>query len=363
MPVEINSLGYLNEPVVSVKICSPGTSICKIVGRILLDTGSSGLRIFASQIKDISLNQVLTSSGQEVAKCTNYADGTAQWGPIKSAKLVLGGETIENVNIQIIDAAYSSVPNSCVGVENDPIAAGYNGILGVGIRDYDCGAGCSTNANSNLYFSCGPTKCTSSAISLSGQVRNPIAVMNSNSNSEGINDSNGSALMLPSVPITGAFSASGYLIFGIGTRKNNSPVSDTKFFTTDDKGFMKTNYLGKTIPSFIDSGSNGLFFPATTQNQTCSGWFCPQTPIKLSAINYPNSGSGFFSSVSFDIINSQQVFISHNHVYASLGAELSTHFDWGLPFFLGKTVYTGIIGKTMVWSVDGNSYTGPYYAY
>jgi hypothetical protein len=40
-----------------------------------------------------------------------------------------------------------------------------------------------------------------------------------------------------------------------------------------------------------------------------------------------------------------------------LGAELSGTFDWGLPFFFGRSVYTAIDGRAA-----GGS-TGPYYAF
>ena len=36
---------------------------------------------------------------------------------------------------------------------------------------------------------------------------------------------------------------------------------------------------------------------------------------------------------------------------------LGSYFDWGLPFFYGRSVYTAIEGKT------AGSATGPYYAY
>ena len=42
---------------------------------------------------------------------------------------------------------------------------------------------------------------------------------------------------------------------------------------------------------------------------------------------------------------------------ASTNAALGSYFDWGLPFFYGKTVFTAIEGKT------AGSATGPYVAY
>jgi hypothetical protein len=42
---------------------------------------------------------------------------------------------------------------------------------------------------------------------------------------------------------------------------------------------------------------------------------------------------------------------------SSTNPSLGTYFDFGLPFFYGKTVYTAIDGKV------AGSATGPYYAY
>ena len=49
LPVNV-SCGYVNEPCVSVIVCNPTNTNCVTVDNILLDTGSYGLRVFASAI-------------------------------------------------------------------------------------------------------------------------------------------------------------------------------------------------------------------------------------------------------------------------------------------------------------------------
>jgi hypothetical protein len=44
-------------------------------------------------------------------------------------------------------------------------------------------------------------------------------------------------------------------------------------------------------------------------------------------------------------------------VFNNIGGPNSGSFDWGIPFFLGRTVFVGIEGQT---SPAG---TGPYWAY
>lgn len=38
--------GNVNTPYVSVNVCEPGTTKCQTINNVLLDTGSTGLRIF-----------------------------------------------------------------------------------------------------------------------------------------------------------------------------------------------------------------------------------------------------------------------------------------------------------------------------
>jgi hypothetical protein len=123
-------------------------------------------------------------------------------------------------------------------------------------------------------------------------------------------------------------------------------------------GDFITVFNGKTYSdSFIDSGSNGLFFNASSISALtiCGDWFCPSSTQSLSATTkgYTGSPSG---TVSFQIGNASTLFSSSNNVFAELGGP-DTSFDWGLPFFLGRSVYVGIENKT---SSMGK---GPYWAY
>lgn len=369
VPLQIRSTGYLNEPVVTVTVCNPGsTATCVTIPNVLVDTGSSGLRIFSSLLTSLSLTQVTDGSGNSVARCVTYGDGSAQWGPVQKAAVVLGGETIPSVNIQVINANYKSVPSKCNGAENDPSVTSYNGILGVGTRDQDCGSSSDCTAGGEQwYFSCpsGSSTCTDSGADLSLQVENPIAVMTSSSNTDGVDDSNGSSIILPSIPDTGVLSASGYLIFGIGLRSNNTPSNSAKVLRTSSAGYFYTTYDGTSyIPSLLDSGSNGFFFPATSdQTPTCdAGWYCPDSTVTLTATQKGNGGVGAYSA-SFNIVDMRRVFVSSNTAYPSDGAEEDDMFIWGLPFFYGRQIYTSIYGKST--TINGTTYstTTPVVAY
>lgn len=346
---------YPNKPCVSVTVCTPGsTSACQTVSDILLDTGSYGLRIF-KQALTVPLNQVTVGSGS-LAECVQFVDGSADWGPVQTADVVLGGEPAVTVPIQVIDATFGTVPTACGTPEASPAAARFNGILGVGLFDEDCGAGCVSGVNNGRYYSCTGTICSGTAVALASQVQNPVAHL--------LVDNNGVLVQLPGVSPGGASSDNGQLVLGIGTQANNIPSGVTTYhanlngdFTTVFNGTAYNN-------SFIDSGSNGLFFAdPLSLLSVCAApnaaWYCPPSTTTLSATNRGASGSPSVP-LSFQIGNATSLFNSGNHVFAELGGTMppgASGFDWGLPFFYGRNVFVGIQGRS---STLGS---GPYWAY
>lgn len=351
--------GYPNEPCVSVTICSPGTSNCQTIDNILLDTGASGLRIFKSLLT-VSLTQVASGSGS-LTECIQYSDNSADWGPVQLADIILGNEPAVRVPIQIIDSTFSGY-NSCslngqYILDTSPSITGYNGILGVGLFTEDCGSECTSVANNGMYYSCNGSSCTGTAVSLNNQVQNPVSLL--------LLDNNGVIVQLPSIPLGGLLSVKGILILGIGTRSNNIPSGVTMYPADPNSanltyGDFTTVFNGKTYSdSFIDSGSNGLFFDqgSISALTTCdSDWFCASPTLSLSATTkgYTGSPSG---TVSFQIGDADTLlYQTSNNVFIELGGP-DTSFDWGLPFFLGRSVYVGIDGQT------SSLGTGPYWAY
>lgn len=355
---------YPNKPTVSVTVCEPGTTNCQTVGNILLDTGSYGLRIFRQASATVSLPPVLVGSSP-LAECVSYLDGSANWGPIRRADVKLGGEIAAGVPIQIIDAAYFSgvIPPQCTapnvsGLDASPTEAGYNGILGVGLFAEDCGHGCALSANNGIYFTCSGSACTGIAVPLASQVHNPVARLSENNN--------GVIVQMASIPVGGARTASGKLILGIGTRANNTASGVTTYPTTPFGDFT-TVFNGTTLEeSFIDSGSNGLFFPAPASllppcASPDSSWYCPpvtlQSPLQLQAVNFGNNNQTG-GPVLFSIGRATTLFSTSNSAFSELGGPaFGSGFDWGFPFFYGRSVFVGIEGTS------SNLGTGPYWAY
>jgi hypothetical protein len=339
--------GYVNGGFTSVTVCTPGTSTCQTIDGILVDTGSSGLRILSSLLP--ALTQENAPDSNPVFECLPFLSGYT-WGPVETADVQIAGEKASAVAIQAIGTT-TPVPIHCsdFGSSSDTLQTlGANGLLGVGLFAQDCGSGCPTS----IYYECPAAGCFGVAASLAEQVVNPVAFFSI--------DNNGVIVELPAVS-GGEASVSGSLVFGIGTQSNNA-LGGAKVYTSDDFGNFTTSYNGQSYPgSFIDSGSNGFYFQdsATTGIPECSdapGFYCPANTVNVSATNEGiNNVSG---SVTFNVANSDTLFgETTDFVYGDLGGEFSGSFDWGLPFFYGRNVFVAIQGA----STPGGA--GPYWAY
>ncbi len=348
----------INVPFVSVTLCTPGTSTCQTIDHVLLDTGSYGLRIISPGVLDASLAlpAVTGPSGNPVGECAPFVSFSA-WGSVRRAKVQIAGETAASLPVQVIaDTAFAGAPPGCSGTVGSVAALGAKGILGVGVLNQDCGSGCTTQAANGYYFECTASNCTGSTMALADQVSNPVAAF--------AKDNNGAALVMPAVAPGGAATLTGTLIFGIDTQANNN-VGSAKVYVTDGKGNFITTYKGASLTSsFLDSGSNGLFFsdpaiPACSAAGGFSGFYCPSTTLSLSAVNTSANGAAS-GTIDFTIEDPQT--LGTTIKAASIGGNFGNpfrprSFDWGLPFFFGRTVFFAIDGAS---TAHG---TGPYWAY
>ena len=257
-----------------VTICQPSTSNCQTIADVLVDTGSSGLRIFASAVS-------IPLASSNLGECMYFGGGT-EWGPVHTVDVVLGGEPAVLVPVHVINPTFAGqytstgqpASNICgVGVvDSSPVQAGFNGILGVGLFPFDSG----------FYYNCAALPCAVVAVAASQQVQNPVGLLPV--------DNNGVIVALPSVPASGSPSVTGSLILGIGTESNNQPSGVT---------VLPTNSLGQIVTRFhpspsvstqnvgiIDSGSSVMFFSDSSLSiPLCPGnlsfLYCPSSPLTL----------------------------------------------------------------------------------
>ena len=150
-------------------------------------------------------------------------------------------------------------------------------------------------------------------------------------------------------------------IFGIDTQSNNA-IGSATVYAADSRGNFTTTYKGSALTSsFLDSGSNGLFFPDSTIPLCFGsrGFYCPASTLSLSAVNTSANGAAS-GTVNFTVEN--LLALAGTVRAASVGGSIGRNphlrfFDWGMPFFFGRTVFVAFDGAN---TLHG---TGPYWAY
>ncbi len=367
---------YPNGAFTSVTICTPGTLNCTTINGILVDTGSSGLRILASALPP--LPALTDQNGGVINECVQSADQSYIWGTVELADVRIAGEAASSISIHALaDPTSFSIPSACTsgsaGADrNSQQALGANGILGVGLEPQDCGNLCVDGSPPvPAYYSCTDNSCSPSLVQLAQQVSHPALFFTK--------DNNGVALQFP--PLSGsAPTLSGSLVFGIGTETNNT-LGNATIFTVDLNDHFITNLAstGQSLTSsFIDSSSSGFFFPDDSI-PTCSdnAFFCPATLTPLTGVTVAaNTEQGTLfplgqGTINFSVDNADNLLGTYptNAAISTLagpngsgscsGGTGACSFDWGFPFFYGRNVFVAIRGQ----SVPSSAPPSPWWAY
>lgn len=297
------------------------------------------------------------------------------------ASVTLGGEPAISVPVQLIDSKFGDLGAACLNsqdgdssayaLDSDPVQAGFNGILGIGNPMQDCGALCSSDSTIGLYYACSGSSCIGSTATINQQVSNPVALLPT--------DNNGTIISIPAIPRAGLPSATGVVIFGIGTQSNNIPASSVTTLLADpdpnsnNYGNFQTSFAGVSSAGFFDTGSNTInpsTIPTARTFPDCSsqssgfppGFLCPSRAISLSAINSSYDASTN-STLFFTIGNAGSLLAGGtNNVFDALATNpspfspLGGFFNWGLPIYFGHTIYHGFeqsrssLGKGTYWA-------------
>lgn len=404
---------YTNEVMTTVTLCQPGsTTVCQTFSNVLVDTGSSGLRMFTNAQDNNGVPLVGSAASVFPAApapaasfwdCVEYGDGSSEWGQVQPVDIWLGsgaptsstpGEVAANTAIQLIQYDPTGVgstycPPASGGVaDTSPQQSGFTGIMGVGLQPYDCNLslgcqgtlGCTPAQEAagtclaSGYYQCtgaGGTSCTVASPTLNSQlVRNPVTALPV--------DNNGIIMAFTgNIPVAGTTSISGYLTLGIGTQANNQmapqvtqysvfPFNSTNL-QNGTVGTFATNFSSTDLVGIIDSGSNFYYLPPPSSgvlpicsNDPSQMFFCPATTQSLVAVNTGSDGSTS-GCINFQIANADNSYLNaantssvFNNIGATSGAlQTGGSFDWGFPFFLGKSVYVGFDGLSVP----------PYWAY
>jgi hypothetical protein len=368
-PAEVAASGRssVNALFATVTVCTPGSSTqCETIDHVLVDTGSVGLRLIASALDGTVLPSPVAdaASGTPLRECVQFAGGYA-WGSVVAADVQLAGRTLKSLPLTLAgDPDAGVAPPGCAwGTAQTTVAVlRAKGVLGVGHFLHDCGFVCAMQSVPGMYYTCPKAGsgelCRPATVPLERQVRNPVAALDS--------DNNGVTLTLASVPQYGASAVGGTLFFGVGTRANNA-LGSAKVFALDNDGTFVTNYAGQSQQGFLDSGSNGYFFVANSLAGCIRnvGFYCPvaggqSTSVPQTAAIVGRNGTT--ATVGFTVDNIDQIFTGQAALPGLAGPSsgllgVGGVFDWGLPFFYGRTVHLLFEGQSLA------GVTGPAVAF
>jgi hypothetical protein len=297
-----------------------------------------------------------------IFECVQFVDGYT-WGSMVTFDIQFGGQTLSNAAVNLMgDAAAGTAPDDCgtppagstltagPSYPNESTLAvlGVNGILGVGNFLQDCEILCTPDyltANPQYltdspYYVC-PTTCVHTGVAVQSQANNLVSLLGT--------DNNGILINLPAALAVGQESLAGNMIFGVNTQANNQIPSNAKIYSLSSYGTLRTTYNNTALPySFIDSGSNGLYFNDLSIDQCADlayQFYCPASTLDLSAVIQNSDATVTSDVIHFSIGNADSLLPLSTPtpltVLPTLGGPLSqsASFDWGLPFFYGRNVF------------------------
>ena len=342
-----------NRMVVQITVCVPGTQSCTTIDDVMVDTGSTGLRLEASAVPPwLRLPAVLGPNHQPLAECLRFV-GDDAWGPLQRADLRIGGLTASGLPIQIIDDAAAPQPASCPRSDVHPTS---NGTLGIGSHLTDCQGECRQSQSAPLYFQCEGERCDP----LEGPVAEAYRLPNPVSSFDG--HDNGVVFDLPDLADEGSVDSVGTLTIGVGTAGDDR-LDAAAIVILNERGRFMTLYGGRDYPdSYIDSGTETLIVPDDALPR-CSGmtWaFCVAPVVTREAVMVGRDGARYELAFRVgDYRHIRQRGFGASAEIAVAAMPRSGAFVWGAPFFLGKRVAVVLEGRAVP-SVAGLE--GPFYA-
>lgn len=330
-----------NRITVAVTICAPGsTTNCQRIENIMVDTGSTGLRVQRAAISPdvLGLPPLLGRDNVPLAECEHFSGkNNAAWGAIRTADVSIGHMHAPGLAIQIVNDDSVQRPSWCKNTAR-PTS---NGTLGIGWRPRDPHT--FVAVFNHRYTPLDP------AID-ANHLANPVAKFTTHNNGEVFNfrdaDSHGEKAV------------KGTITFGIGTADNNR-IDGAQYIPLDSNGLFTTTFDGVTFPSsYIDSGTPQLILadPALSVCDTASSYYYDDAATHRSASLQENAAAVALNApsaaatpqgdpaVPVDVVVANRA-VACRPVHAGVVggiAEISTtqgKFVWGLPFFLGKRVF------------------------
>ncbi len=343
-----------NRLLVSVTVCKPGSSQCVTVNDVMIDTGSTGLRLQSFALPaDFRLPSVPGPDRKPLAECLHFESSRA-WGSVVRADIRFGsnGPSALGVPIQVIGDSVGPRPDSCAGGGATPTS---NGTLGIGIHATDCSGVCTQSIQAPRYYTCDQIICSPLAgqVDQSYRLPNPVTRLNGHNN--------GIIIDFPKVSPNGSIEAKGTLSFGLDNSGPNNLGSARRLFL-GATGRFTTLYNGQAYPaSYIDSGTETYVLPNDQLNRCKfkTAGFCPAADTKINLEFLGQDQARVAETIvvgNYEALRNSTIGASDRLAIYNIRDPNS--YVYGAPFFLGRKIYLLFEGQ----SVQANgTLTGPMY--
>ena len=343
----------LNRMTVSVTLCEPGTEHCATIDDVMVDTGSTGLRLEASAVPStLDLPAFVGVDGKPLAECLRFVHDDA-WGPLHRADVRIGGMSAKDIPVQVIADDLRLKPAGCPTSTAMPTS---NGTLGIGQHLLDCRGACTQREDLPGVFiqDDGVWLPVHGSVPSEDRLPNPVSRFPQHGN--------GVVIDIPASPDIGADKIVGTLTFGVGTVVNNQPGAH--IIHLDANGLFTTRYGGADYPaSYIDSGTETNIL-ADEALPRCVGmeWAFCVSPVRALTTTLVGT-DGAEVQVPFRVGDYRDALKGHVGAwdgFAEVAEPSSKAFVWGAPFFIGRRVALVFEGMT-AGGLDGPR--GPLYAF
>ena len=332
--------GFVNMPCISVTLCSPQkTNQCQTIPNILVDTGSTGLRIYSDAVTlPLPANRDKMTH-KAVGICTTFGfqhdNKTSIWGKMVTADVILGSEPVVKIPIELIDIQFAGqyradgsnmvkkpacghlVSKRLINTRN----ARYNGILGVGPALYDL----------MDYYGCSQDVCQEISRRIDHPLTNPVGALPV--------DNNGVVLVLPPMAEVNR-GVGGKLILGV----DNRHFIFVPMYTQCDwcPGTIGGKIDGTAANILLDSGTNFIGYVGEKIEGKVNGGKVRHAILFKRKGNNPESASLTFKN---DDLNFDRKPAIHFSVLEA-GTDPTNMLVLGMPWFYGKAIGVVFNGRT-----------------
>jgi hypothetical protein len=349
VPIEVRQVTptQYNKLFVDVTVCNAARQ-CRTVPDVLVDTGSTGLRLLRGALDGLDLAPVKDPRGRALSNWSSFGSGDL-WGTMHFAQVRVGAiATTRAIPVEVYDlpGRRDKLPDGYANVDaRREIARMGNGILGISPHRHHARG---YYVKGDKAGAPGASRWVEVRVDAARQLTNPIAYFPAPYD-------NGSVISLPEVDWTsGANRVQGWLGLGIGAATEALFPHGARVVShdLDDDGLFPAAIGTRRFDVLVDSGTNALSLDLShlgvSRHARYASYYDAPAPVPIELA--VRSGDDYVRLARPLYVGPTVKYLKERSTHAALPMVVG----WdeaprslsvlGLPFFYGRTVATGLRG-------------------